>query len=973
MISNKHKKEWLKSSVCCDIIDLNVISLKNFEAYDRLLYGLPNSERRNDGRLRDKWLKRYAHCEQGGWWVSGVDLLDGLFGDDLWGQFKPNLPILSFDRRKKIKYEAPPKQPTGITALKVPIGIWKAISLRYNISLPANIVVTSKGSGRALGFWAWVIKHPEIPLIITEGAKKAGALITANYVAIALPGVFNGYRQPKDEWGSKKGTPHLIPQLKVLAKKGREIVFCFDRDTKPNTVQNVRRAIARTGSLLTLQGAKVSVISWDYPEKGVDDLIAKRGVECFDELYKARISLSQFKLAALTDISKYKPLTVNQRYLEENLVPPEDAQIIGLKSPKNTGKTEWLSRVVERLLFKGKPVLVITHRIQLAKALCARFGIDHIEEVKSSETGGILGYGLCIDSLHPLSQARFNPEDWSEAVIILDEAEQVIWHLLDSQTCQDNRVNIIENFQKLLRTVVASGGQIYLSDADLSAIALDYISSLIGLELKTNAWVVENIYRPKIKRKLISYTGNDPRDLITAMVKAIERGEKVLVHTTGQKAKSKWGSINLESFLQEKFPQLRIIRIDRDSVSEPGHPAVGCMADLDSVLVNYDVVIASPVIETGVSIDLKNHFNSVWAIAQGIQTVDAVCQTVERLRDDVPRYIWINSNAKRNRIGNGSTSVKALLRSQHQITKANILLLQQAAVADFDNLEVNFSPESLLTWTKRACVVNSGKNNYRSSILLKLLSEGYELQQYCERDIENADVIRKEVYQKCKDNYQNYCLQVFNAPNISKSRLEELRNKKAKTETERLSEKKGNINQLYGIEVTPELVEKDDSGWYSKLQLHYFLTIGNKYLALRDSSTLSNFSQQNKAFKPDINKGILSAKVKALQLTKIEQFFDPEAEFSANSLAQWLNNLIKIRFDIKILLGITINPEKDSAIAVAQRFLRKLGLKLEFKFWKGDRCNKQRIYSGCKLNSDQRLTVFDYWHSLNERAISHAV
>jgi len=40
------------------------------------------------------------------------------------------------------------------------------------------------------------------------------------------------------------------------------------------------------------------------------------------------------------------------------------------------------------------------------------------------------------------------------------------------------------------------------------------------------------------------------------------------------------------------------------------------MTSLNQVLGNYDVVLASPVIETGVSIDIRGHFTSVWGIAQ---------------------------------------------------------------------------------------------------------------------------------------------------------------------------------------------------------------------------------------------------------------------------------------------------------------------------------------------------------------------
>ena len=90
MTALKHQQEWLDSAVSQSIIDLNVVSLKDFEAYDRLLYAIPLGDRRNDGRIRNKLLKRYAHIEQGGWWCSGVDVLNYL--DAVWGQFKPDVP-----------------------------------------------------------------------------------------------------------------------------------------------------------------------------------------------------------------------------------------------------------------------------------------------------------------------------------------------------------------------------------------------------------------------------------------------------------------------------------------------------------------------------------------------------------------------------------------------------------------------------------------------------------------------------------------------------------------------------------------------------------------------------------------------------------------------------------------------------------------------------------------------------------------
>ena len=202
--------------------------------------------------------------------------------------------------------------------------------------------------GNPFPFGKWGLKTPELPLLITEGAKKAGSLLTAGYAAIALPGIWGGYRQPKDEQGNKIGKPKLIPQLEAFAREGREVVFVFDSDTKPKTIANVRQAILTTGKLLQQKGCKVSVVTWSYPysggltgrnalpagtgtssgeratggnlrltpsEKGVDDLIAARGIECFHALYHNRISLEDYELLELLDLSPYVNKRVNQRYL----------------------------------------------------------------------------------------------------------------------------------------------------------------------------------------------------------------------------------------------------------------------------------------------------------------------------------------------------------------------------------------------------------------------------------------------------------------------------------------------------------------------------------------------------------------------------------------------------------------------------------------------------------------------------------
>jgi hypothetical protein len=241
-----------------------------------------------------------------------------------------------------------------------------------------------------------------------------------------------------------------------------------------------------------------------------------------------------------------------------------------------------------------------------------------------------------------------------------------------------------------------------LSDADLSDVSIDYIRSLAGYDLKP--WVVCNNWKPEQGWAISNYGGNNPSQLVADLAKHIEQGGIPFVCVSGQKKKSQWGSQNLEAHLQKQFPDKRILRIDRESIADPEHPAYGCMAHLNELLPQYDIVLASPSVETGVSIDC-NHFTSVWGIFQGVQACDSVRQALARVRANVPRYVWIR-NTGFSRVANGSTSIKALLASQHKLAQANVNLLIQAGFTD--DVDTDFQPEALHCWAKKAALVNLG-------------------------------------------------------------------------------------------------------------------------------------------------------------------------------------------------------------------------------------------------------------------------
>jgi len=962
-------REWKASGVDEELTNLNVISLSGNSPSEYLLYS--NSiPRRNDGRISSRFLQRYAHIDAGGWWCSGIDVLSG--EEDIWGCFKPDYPRSR--EEKAIKYEHPPKATTGLFALKVPLNLWHKIAKRSQLTLEDRDIQPNSPD---LGFWQWLIDHPQVPLCITEGAKKAGALLSAGYCAVALPGINNGYRTPKDSSGKRIGKSHLIPQLAKLATPDRQVYLVFDRDTKPKTVKAVNAAIKKTGYLLQKAGCQVKVITWETKlGKGIDDLIISQGQECFSKAYDQALDLETWKAKSWTELTYPPNLQINSRYLPQLDIPVQ-AKLIGIKSAKGTGKTKCLSKIVAGAIASGQKVLVIGHRVQLVKELCQRFGLDYITQVDCSQSNS-LGYGLCIDSLHGASQAKFDPQDWLNSLVIIDEVEQVLWHALNSSTCKERRVEILKCFKTLMQNVLTHQGQIYVADADLSNIALDYLISLGGIEVQP--YIVQNLWQGDHTESwsVYNYVGKTPKKLVRNLETHIQQGGKPFICLSAQKLTSKWSTQTLEAYLQQKFPQQKILRIDSESLGDPSHPAYGCIAKLESILWQYDIVVASPSIETGISIDLKGHFSSVWAIAQGIQAENAVRQTLSRLRENVPRHLW-SAKYSFNKIGNGSTSIPALLSSNQRFTQLNIRLLQQSDFAYLDDLDTGFQAESLLCWAKMAVRFNAGAISYRNSILAGLQAEGHQILDAATVKFEQPEVKTKSSTDNClvaaiteisTQNYQAECKAIALSPSLSEQQYQALKKKLIKSIADRRQLRKYELRQRYYLPITPELVSLDDEGWYQKIRLHYFLTVGRPYLADRDTQVARQFIEQGNGslFLPDFNNSQLGAVVGTLELLGIPVLLQNlmrelcNTDVDLQSLAAIaLNN----RSEIKTILKIGI-AKNYSPITIVSRLLNKIGCKMRCVRYQSINKKRVRIYQ-IQTPKDQRDRVFAHWLSIDRQ------
>jgi len=931
-IQKAHWDEWTTgSAIDPELTSLNLESISEQTPYEYLLYNWESGKVHPDAVSR-KINRRFGNnWWHGGWWCGGAS-------DSQWGCFKPSRPRIDKskgfnpNKPKYIKYEHPPQTPTEIFRLKMPRHLWQRIANRYNIPI-----------GNYVDFWQWVKDHPQIPITITEGVKKAAALLSKGYVALALPGVWSGVRTPRDKNGNRTGQSYLIRELKQFAQPDRLHYLAFDQDQRRSTKRKVNDAIAKTGKLLKNSGCQVKVISWDADYKGIDDFIVALGLR-LDQVFLEAKDLEIWQASQLSQLTYSPDLTINSRYLG-NFNPPVDAQLIGLLAPKGTGKTEWLSQQVKQIIREGgRRILLLTHRIQLGSELCGRLGIHYLDE-KRGDDFGLWGYGLCIDSLHPKSRAKFKPSDWEGAWIIIDEVEQVIWHLLNSSTCQSDRVSILRSLEEVLRIALSTGGKVFLSDADLSDVSIDYIKSLIGFKIKT--WIAVNEWKPSQGWDVHSYDGNTPAQLVSDLMEHISQGGKPFVCTGGQKIQSSYSTQNLEALIKRHFPHLQILRIDSESVADSNHPAFGCIEHLNEILPKYDVVIASPTLETGVSIECQ-HFTSVWGILQGHQPVNSACQILARVRANIPRYVWVKRTGF-GRIGGGSTNVKSILATQHKAAKANISLLTQAGFTD--DIDVEFQSASLQTWAKLSARINLGMKAYRAAIEAKLQEEGHNIIDTVppsdDDDLkERIEATSDEVKATKEGNYQNHCEAIATAPDLDNKEWMKLKDQRAKTKQEREQYRKAELNNRYGVEVDSDLVKKDDDGWYPLLRLHYYLGVGREHLPARDKATAQKMIDEGSGaiFKPDFNSRQLGAKIAVLDLIGFIKLLQ-KREYPQNDpvlleIAQFCK---QHSYEIHVGLGIRIK-DSDSPIAIAQKLLGLIGYRLPRLRREGRRDNRQYVY-----------------------------
>ena len=215
----------------------------------------------------------------GYWWVHALSPHSGVLREDI-GELRWFSPKQG-KSGKRIKYQAFPAGSRAVPILlRVPVPIWEKIAKKYGLTFKVN------PEREDLGFWEW-IKVNEIALAITEGLKKAAALLSCGIPAISIPGVWNG--RIKDEVSE-----FLQPELAYFASQKRNFILVFDSDLHNN--HQVGQALKNLHGVLTASGVgNVYIAHWGLSEgKGIDDLLVNSSRETVQQVIEQALDFKEW-------------------------------------------------------------------------------------------------------------------------------------------------------------------------------------------------------------------------------------------------------------------------------------------------------------------------------------------------------------------------------------------------------------------------------------------------------------------------------------------------------------------------------------------------------------------------------------------------------------------------------------------------------------------------------------------------------
>lgn len=547
----------------------------------------------------------------------------------------------------------------------------------------------------------------------------------------------------------------------------------------------------------------------------------------------------------------------------------EQEKIVLLGVQKGGGKTESTTRHCQSSAQKSDD---ITYRDALVTKKSREVGLGYRTD---DHPGGI---SLCIDSAHPTSGAKFKAKEHAGRILVIDEAVSVANHGVFSSTCRKERGYIWpEIAARICDATDPNGtGQLILADADLDDRTVNFLLSFAHPDAPKPFYIRQ---KPQPKTgKVIRY--DDPKKLLSTALVAAQKGENLWITVSGQTVDSAKGSINLEKYFTQKG--IKTLRLDSQTIKQKGHPAYGFLSmgkeEQSSLLSQYQVVLATSAIESGVSVEIKNHYSAVYGMFTGVVKPSAARQALSRVRDfSIDRHVFAAEiGLPSSFIGNRETTAEGLMKSQ---AKKTLKLREKMAAACFTWGEDEQRPivmnEVMAYWAEAAAEHNQQMLKYADCVFGGLVEEGWQVERAADAVV--LEGLKKELNEVKSEQQAIRHEQIALADSISEEEASAIEQSQGFEEGDLEKLARHNLEKRYATTlISPELVRADAEGAYAGLKMLYLLTIGQPYETAHLAAEISSLKGQgDSVFSPDIdskNKSGIRDMLHSIGINKLLKF-----------------------------------------------------------------------------------------------------
>ena len=852
----------VKSGIDPEIFRLNFECASDRAVYDLLYRDTDPTTNSSSGSAQAK--RNYAKCENAiGFIVNGrFRQLEG--------------PPLAFDKKgRPRKYHQPQGKPLEIFCPRVTVAVWQKVAAKNNLLMPEFPAVGL--DGEALGFWDWVVSSG-CSVIITEGEKKAAALVSRGYAALGLPGIHTGYRVTErgetvtkiDGSQYQRATAReLHHALQPLDTAGREITIIFDYRVGDYSQSQEFKAANTLGKLFKNAIAKIAKLPG--PDKGVDDFLVAGGDIDAVIAEASQHTSEDWQLEKWLRLRGFSPdIKINSQYFDAPA--PESGKTTAIQSGLGTGKTYWAGAKIASDV-RGLQIN-LGYRNSLLLQQCEKWGSYHFDEhngwqhIKDPDAR----LSLCVDSLLKLPIEMFENalQHVRGATIILDESVSVIKHLLLSRTLLGKRVEVLER----LEIICKLADRVVLMDGNQSDIVVDYIAQIS--------------HKPSVKIQN-TFTGNTPPIFF------VEAGKKAKKWLSAEIFKSPCPAIATDSLkdaeaFARQLEQTHGPGILLSSKTASKAQIKEFLKDPDAYIKKYKPawIVFSPTAESGLDISSRievsslGYFSDMFCWFIGVVGVDEAVQMSRRVRHP-ERIIVLCSERGMAKSSTGGFFEAEIIKALAEFgdIEARLLIEDESQLQKVrEDLATQIVTPHTILWAKLQAKAELERRHLKEYLLTAFELAGYSVQfvTAAECDYEGHAIAKEE----CKDIEAQ---EIFNAPDIELSEALEIKlNFKATWEDRCRAIKFFLKARLPGIEDsalwTWEFVRRvrfDDRSLLAQLDNSW------QFENPEDAEFLqrAKLSAARREFIGDFSTRWL--KIKALRVLGLEKFMEPGKSWSQDS------------------------------------------------------------------------------------------